>query len=884
MVDVFERTIGVPYPYERYSQIAVADFLFGGMENTTATTQTDRVLHDERAHLDYSADFLASHELAHQWFGDLVTCRDWSQAWLNEGFATYFESVWLEAHKGWDEYLYDVFTIVQRYLEEDGERYRRPIVCNLYRDPSELFDRHLYEKGGAVLHMLRGELGWERMQRALRRYVADNAGRNVETIDLIRAIEAETGRNTRQFFAQWVERSGHPELDVSYRWDGERKTALITVAQQQIVDDDHRAYAFDIEVGFVAEAPASLHTTSGPGRCRARRACGCASTAHRRCSRSRWTASRRWCAPTRPRGCSRRGRRRWGPTCTRRCCAATRRRPRASAPRKRSPKTIAGPRAKRSPARSRTTRSSASASRSRPRSATRTRRRRVRRCSPTPRIPHPKVRRAVAKALGAWRDAGVASALLAMRGDAVLLRDRRSAARARQDARRPRVRRSRRGAPANRRGTKRSRPAPCAAWARSPTRARSPLLHDALAPARHQALRRAAVHAVADLGSLVDSVRTAAAEAVSGALDDADFLVRTSACAAAERLADARLLPALDRIAQGERDGRLRRHAAEAAIRVREAQSKPAELARLRDDVEQLAGGVARVARTARRPGPARHEMNRRLRRLAAALVLAAVSACGRTRARAAAAHAPAGPTPLGAAPSAPAWSSARPRGAAIAIARRARRVGARDQRDRRRRRQRAHAVRAPRAHADDAGVHVQSARRRRGAADAGPGLSVFDDAGVRRRSRRRGDSRQRLSRRDGRSAADARRSARRRRRGGARGRARDQRRDRRGRERVQRRRAEQRLGAGRSAVRLRGGDQRALARPGHRGVPPGARQRRSARAHSRLAAVEHGARHGRRDHVVRDAARRSSATPRATISRSAGASRPGPSSRSGVP
>ena len=105
MLDVFERTIGVPYPYERYSQIAVADFIFGGMENTSATTQTDRVLHDERAHLDYSADYLASHELAHQWFGDLVTCRDWSQAWLNEGFATYFESVWLEADKGWDEYV-----------------------------------------------------------------------------------------------------------------------------------------------------------------------------------------------------------------------------------------------------------------------------------------------------------------------------------------------------------------------------------------------------------------------------------------------------------------------------------------------------------------------------------------------------------------------------------------------------------------------------------------------------------------------------------------------------------------------------------------------------------------------------------------------------------
>src|SRR6202011_1386821 len=265
MLDLFERIIGVPYPYERYSQIAVADFTFGGMEKTSATTQTDRVLHDERAHLDYSADFLASHELAHQWFGDLVTCRDWSQAWLNEGFATYFESVWLEAHLGWDEYLYDVFTVVQRYLEEDGERYRRPIVCNLYRDPGELFDRHLYEKGAAVLHMLRGELGWDRMQRALERYVSDNAERNVETIDLIRAIEAETGRNTRRFFGQWVERAGHPELEVSYRWDGERKTALITIAQQQTVDDDNPAYAFDVEVGFVADAPASLRTDFGAG-------------------------------------------------------------------------------------------------------------------------------------------------------------------------------------------------------------------------------------------------------------------------------------------------------------------------------------------------------------------------------------------------------------------------------------------------------------------------------------------------------------------------------------------------------------------------------------------------------------------------------------------
>ena len=96
MIERFEERIGMPYPYARYSQIAVSDFIFGGMENTSATTQTDRTLHDSTAHLDFSSDPLVSHELAHQWFGDLLTCRDWSHAWLNEGFATFMEAVWRE--------------------------------------------------------------------------------------------------------------------------------------------------------------------------------------------------------------------------------------------------------------------------------------------------------------------------------------------------------------------------------------------------------------------------------------------------------------------------------------------------------------------------------------------------------------------------------------------------------------------------------------------------------------------------------------------------------------------------------------------------------------------------------------------------------------------
>jgi len=250
MLELFEERIGTPYPYERYSQIAVSDFIFGGMENTSATTQTDRTLHDETAHLDFSSDPLVAHELAHQWFGNLLTCRDWAHAWLNEGFATFMEAVWREADLGYDEYLYDMFDCLTAYLKEDSDRYRRPIVCNTFRDPIEIFDRHLYQKGAAVLHMLRGELGETRFWRAVAKYVRDNAQRTVETIDFIRAIEEATGRNLRGFFNQWIFREGHPQLEVRVAWDAERKVATLALDQKQTIDAEHPAYEFEVEAAF----------------------------------------------------------------------------------------------------------------------------------------------------------------------------------------------------------------------------------------------------------------------------------------------------------------------------------------------------------------------------------------------------------------------------------------------------------------------------------------------------------------------------------------------------------------------------------------------------------------------------------------------------------
>jgi aminopeptidase N len=587
MLDLFERVIGVPYPYARYSQIAVADFTFGGMENTSATTQTDRVLHDERAHLDYSADFLAAHELAHQWFGDLLTCRDWAQAWLNEGFATYFEAVWLEADRGWDEYLYDVYGMVRRYLEEDGDRYRRPIVCNRFRDPIELFDRHLYEKGGAVLHMLRGELGWDRMRRSLKRYVGDNAGRNVETIDLIRAIERETGRNTRGFFAQWVERGGHPEIETSYRWDGERKTALITIAQKQKIDDDVPAYAFDVEIGFAGTAPASIRADAGDAlidgetrvRLRVERAPQTFAVALEREPALVRIDPAGWILAA------------WTSALGTDMHAAILRSDPSPIARIRAAKALA-----KEP--NRVAREALAAALAgdpfwgvgvEVAEAVGTSR------APSARLtllanvahPHPKVRRAVAHALGSFRDAEVASALLGLRDDPsyfVVASALHALGRTRDS----------RAFDALVDGA--ATPSWNETIAAGAVRGLGalvderalPLLTAALAPEQPEPLRRAAVGAIAELGTSVDAARTRAVDAVDAALRDRMYLVRMAAFAAAEKLADARLLPSLDALAASEADGRLRRDAVEAAQRVREAQSKPAELAQLREDLDRL--------------------------------------------------------------------------------------------------------------------------------------------------------------------------------------------------------------------------------------------------------------------------------------------------------
>jgi aminopeptidase N len=251
MIELFGRLTGVPFPFGRYSQVVVKDFVFGGMENTTATTMYEHVLLDERAAIDISSNDLVAHELAHHWFGDYVTCRDWSHAWLNEGFATYFEHVEREDRLGLDEYEHGVATDVATYLGEAGGRYQRPIVCRDYEEPIDLFDRHLYEKGGLVLHMLRRELGDDIFWKGIELYLTRNGGGIVETNDLCRALEETSGRSLERHFDQWVFRPGHPVLKVQVGW--EEGQINVRVRQSQKTGDVPLfAFPLEIEIGTKA--------------------------------------------------------------------------------------------------------------------------------------------------------------------------------------------------------------------------------------------------------------------------------------------------------------------------------------------------------------------------------------------------------------------------------------------------------------------------------------------------------------------------------------------------------------------------------------------------------------------------------------------------------
>lgn len=250
MMAFFEEEIGVPYPWDKYYQVCVQDYGWGGMENTSLTTLNHNTLHPDETETLGSSQGLVAHELAHQWFGDLVTCKDWSQIWLNEGFATYYAHLYTLHKDGQDAFRYGLYNSANAFLRRSAKDDSRPIVFRNYDDPVELFGYLVYPKGAWVLHMLRSQLGEDLFRDAVKKYLEQHQYDSVVTHNLISAVEQVSGQSWEQFFDQWVFHPHHPELKVAYRWDDKTKLARLTIDQVQPLTNGTALFRFPLKLVF----------------------------------------------------------------------------------------------------------------------------------------------------------------------------------------------------------------------------------------------------------------------------------------------------------------------------------------------------------------------------------------------------------------------------------------------------------------------------------------------------------------------------------------------------------------------------------------------------------------------------------------------------------
>jgi aminopeptidase N len=250
MVEFFGKILDEPYPWDKYAQVIVHNTVFGGMENTSATTMWEGALIDRGGRIDTDVDGLISHELAHQWFGDLLTCNSWEHIWLNEGFATYLTALWFEHARGRGEYEAYIRNAFDGIISRDKPNApaQQPMASNVYGDPWEVFRREAnpYGKGASVLHMLRVKLGSEAFFRGIAQYINTHRDGLVVTDDFETVMEAASGQDLGAFFAQWVRRPGVPMLKVTPSVEG--STLTVSVMQNQNIDANNPAFEFELPV------------------------------------------------------------------------------------------------------------------------------------------------------------------------------------------------------------------------------------------------------------------------------------------------------------------------------------------------------------------------------------------------------------------------------------------------------------------------------------------------------------------------------------------------------------------------------------------------------------------------------------------------------------
>lgn len=258
MLEFFSNKLNYPYPWQKYSQVVVRDYVSGAMENTTAVIFGEFMQKTKRELLDdhMTNEKVVAHEMFHHWFGDLVTTESWANLTMNEGFANYSEYLWIEHKYGRDAADEHLMTEQQGYFYSAADG-GHPLIHFSYENREDMFDAHSYNKGGCVLHMLRHYVGDEAFFAGLNRYLKRNEYTDVESHELRLAFEDVTGQDLNWFFNQWFFGAGHPQLDIDYSWDESAKKASVMVSQAQEGPDVARVFDLPLAID-IYDAPGKV--------------------------------------------------------------------------------------------------------------------------------------------------------------------------------------------------------------------------------------------------------------------------------------------------------------------------------------------------------------------------------------------------------------------------------------------------------------------------------------------------------------------------------------------------------------------------------------------------------------------------------------------------
>lgn len=255
MLQFFNQLL-LPYPYQRYAQIPVQDFEWGGMENITVTTLNKRINHDNCVKPNYSADGLIAHELAHQWYGDLLTCRDWNHLWLNEGFATYYTTLWEEDYFGYDAYITSHILTQKDYLGQWlTNRTEANDSTKGARIPVDLQGGNAYDKGASILNMMRFELGKDLYNKTIKTYTEKFQFQNVVSDEFRDMLPKVPSVSWEKFFDQWVYGTGFPELSIRYSYNAQTKRITVQIEQTPSFGSS--------ETNFIFNLPVEVYTVNG---------------------------------------------------------------------------------------------------------------------------------------------------------------------------------------------------------------------------------------------------------------------------------------------------------------------------------------------------------------------------------------------------------------------------------------------------------------------------------------------------------------------------------------------------------------------------------------------------------------------------------------------